>query len=221
MNPVLKKANSPSRLYRSGCRVSLSVLLLLILGLFSGRAYLLQGAADLWVTSDPIGSADAVAVFGGGLQTRPFAAATYFQRGIVPKILISAARTEPTETLGIAPSQTELNRGVLVKLGVPQTAIEVFGDQLSNTYEEAVALRQWAKRSQATTIIVPTEVFSTRRVKWTLQHVFAGSGVRIQVPSLEPLDYRAQRWWQKEQGLIAFQNEVVKFVYYRIRYGLF
>jgi hypothetical protein len=35
------------------------------------RELLLLGAADLWITSDPVSRADVIAALGGGLETRP------------------------------------------------------------------------------------------------------------------------------------------------------
>jgi hypothetical protein len=47
------------------------------------REPLLRWIAGVWIVSDPIGPADAVALFGGGLADRPIAAAEYYRRGIV------------------------------------------------------------------------------------------------------------------------------------------
>ena len=44
------------------------------IGAWAGREWLLRSAADQWIVSDPLGPADAVAVFGGGvadLRSRP------------------------------------------------------------------------------------------------------------------------------------------------------
>jgi hypothetical protein len=100
---------------------------------------------------------------------------------------------------------------------VPETAIETFGTDLTNTREEALALRDWARRSGARGIIVPTEIFSARRVRWTLHAVFGDAAV-IRVPALEPADYGRDNWWHAPAGLITFQNEVIKYVYYRLKY---
>jgi uncharacterized SAM-binding protein YcdF (DUF218 family) len=181
---------------------------------------LLQGAAEAWIVSDPVEPADEVAVLGGGLDTRPFAAASYYHQGLVPKILVSSARTSPSERLGVSTSETELNRAVLSRLGVPETSIEIFGHELSSTFEESVALREWAECAHATTVIVPTEIFSSRRVKWIMQHSFARTKIPIRVPALEPRAYSRYQWWRREAGLISFQNEVVKYIYYRLKYGL-
>jgi uncharacterized SAM-binding protein YcdF (DUF218 family) len=200
---------------------SVAPVLLVLAGLGSWlyRVPLLQGAAIVWIVSDDVGPADAVAVLGGGLEERPFAAADYYRRGLVPKVLLAAARTSPSVKLGISPSHVALNHAVLTKLGVPETALETFGHELSSTFEESMALREWAERNHAMRIIVPTEVFSSRRVKWMLEHALAGTGTEVRVPALETYEYRGDEWWRKEQGLIAFQNEFVKYLYYRLKYG--
>jgi uncharacterized SAM-binding protein YcdF (DUF218 family) len=187
-------------------------------GAWFARVPLLQGTAQLWIVSEPVAPADAVAVLGGGLDVRPFAAAEYYGKGLTKKILLADVRRSPSEKLGVLPPHTELNRQVLLKLGVPEQAIETFGSASSNTREEALALRAWAEHTRSRTIIVPTEVFSSRRVRWMLEHVFAGSGVRVQVTALDALEYTRADWWRHEQGLIAFQNEVIKYIYYRFKY---
>ena len=181
------------------------------------RAPLLRAGADLWIVGDEPGPADAVAVFGGGLEARPFAAADYYRRGLVGKILISNIGPKPSERLGVLASHVEQNRKVLLKLGVPESAIEPFGNDLSNTFEEARALRDWAARTGARSVIVPTEIFSARRVRWTLRHVFKDT-VEVRVTTLTPYDYDRNDWWKHEAGLITFQNEVIKYLYYRMKY---
>jgi uncharacterized SAM-binding protein YcdF (DUF218 family) len=205
----------------SAAKRALVVLLFLAAvsaGAWFGREALLRGAAELWVVSDVPRPADAVAVFGGGLSVRPAAAAEYYREGLVKKILISNIRPDSTETLGIAPSHTSLNRAAVLKFGVPETAIELFGTDLSNTNQEVVALRDWALRVHARSIIVPTQDFSSRRLRWMLKRGFAGTGILVQVTALSPSDYDYRGWWRSDQGLLAFQNEVIKYVYYRFKY---
>lgn len=184
------------------------------------RAPVLQGLATLWsIDAPPLAAADAVAVFGGGLEVRPFAAARYWREHRVPKVLVSAVRPSPSETLGAVPAHGELNRMVLLKLGVPDDAIAYFGEgRVSNTYEEAMALSAWARDAHAHAVIVPTESFSSRRVRWTLERAFAGTGISVQVTPLDSPNYTVADWWRHEQGVIAFQNEVLKYAYYRYKY---
>ena len=51
-----------------------------------------------------------------------------------------------------------------------------------------------------------------------LKHEFADTGTRVDVPALDDPDYTPANWWKDEKGIVAFQNEIVKYVYYRIKY---
>jgi hypothetical protein len=107
---------------------------------------------------------------------------------------------------------------VLLKLGVPEGAVETFGRANRSTSEEAAALREWSERHGASSIIIPTEVFAARRVRWIFGREFAGRSIRIQVLSLDPPDHTRAEWWRTASGLITFQNEVIKYIYYRWRH---
>ncbi len=120
--------------------------------------------------------------------------------------------------LGALPSHTVTNCNVLLKLGAPETAIEIFGSELSNTHQEAVALREWAVSAHARRIIVPTELFASRRVRWTVERELAGTGIQAQVPAFDVAEYGVSDWWRHEKGIVEFQNEVIKYVYYRVKY---
>ena len=170
------------------------------------RTFLLQGAADLWIVSDPITPADAVVVLGGGADIRPFVAGDLYAKGLVHKVLLSQ-------------TDTELNLSILRKLGVPDSAIELFGKGSKKTWDEVVALRDWTKMHATSVLIVPAEVFFARRLRWVLQHEFLGTGVRIEVPSFDPPNgYRRKEWWKTGGGPITFRSEVFKYLYYRLRY---
>ena len=214
----------PSRKQRPCCsilgRCLLALIILMAIGAVAAwieRALLLRGAAEAWIVSDRPGPADAAVVLGGGIEDRPFAAAEYYREGLVKKILVSNARVGPAERTGVLKPVAVMTREILVKLGIPQDAIEIFGDNLSNTHQEVLALHLWAERTGAHALIVPTEIFSTRRVRWMLRRVF-GSDFTLYVPALDPVEYHRDDWWQHDQGIVAFQNEVLKDVYYHLKY---
>jgi hypothetical protein len=194
-----------------------AVLAVLGTGAWVGCDWLLRSAADLWIVSDPIGPADAVAVFGGGIEDRPLAAAEYYREGLVKKILISNVRQSPAGKRGAVLSYVAVTEGILLKLGVPTSAVETFGNDLTNTHQEVLALRTWAKRNNACSIIVPTEIFSARRVRWMLHRAFGGECV-IRVIALDPLKFGRNDWWRHMQGISIFQKEIIKYIYYRINY---
>jgi uncharacterized SAM-binding protein YcdF (DUF218 family) len=186
-------------------------------GAWVGGNWLLTSAADLWIISDPLGPADAVAIFGGGLADRPFAAARYYHQGLVTKVLVSDNRRDPAERYGRVMSEVAASEAILLSLGTPEGAIETFGNALGNTHQEVLALRDWAERHNLRSIIVPTEIFSTRRVRWMLHRAFP-SGFVIRVIALETPEYRRDDWWRHVQGVAAFENEFIKYVYYVLKY---
>jgi uncharacterized SAM-binding protein YcdF (DUF218 family) len=195
------------------------VLATLCAGAWIEREALLRGAADLWIVSDPITPADAVVVLGGGIDLRPFAAADLYVKGLVKRVVLSEVDEGPSVGIGVLPRHSESNRQVLIRLGVPESAIETFGTANKNTWEEAVTLKDWTYRNGVSVLIIPTEVFSARRVRWTFRREFDGTAVRIEVPSFNPSkDYTRAEWWKTEVGVIAFQNEVIKYLYYRLKY---
>jgi uncharacterized SAM-binding protein YcdF (DUF218 family) len=193
-------------------------LVVLAVGIWLERAPLLRGAADLWIVSDPVTAADAVAVLGGDLDVRPFVAAELYKQGLVPRVLVSQVAEGRASHLGLIPGHSALNRMVLLKLGVPEAAIGMFGETNQSTKDEALALKDWAERNGVSRIIVPTEVFSARRVRWIFDREFAGSSVAIEIAAFESPDYTRAEWWKSTAGMIAFQNEIMKYFYYRFEY---
>src|ERR1700722_8292398 len=134
---VRLETNEPAALRPRPRRMTRRVLLafvacIAILALWAWRKPepLLRGAADLWIVSDEPAPVDAIAVFGGGLEYRPFAAADYYRRGLAPKILISNIGATPAEQLGVLQSHVRANREVLLMRAMPPTAIEPFGEHL-------------------------------------------------------------------------------------------
>jgi DUF218 domain len=195
------------------------VLAALCVGTWIERETLLRGAADLWIVSDQITPADAVVVLGGGLDVRPFVAADLYAKGLVKKILLSEVEEGRSVSIGALTGHTEANRSVLLRLGVPESAIETFGNVNKNTWEETIALKDWTDRNVASVLIIPTEIFAARRVRWIFRRAFAGTSIRIEVPSFDPPRlYSRAEWWKTEDGVIAFQNEVLKYFYYRLKY---
>jgi len=217
---MIDQTNLAASRFGAAKRASAALFLLVVAcaAVWYSRETLLRRLAELWVVSDTVGPADAIVIFGGGLEVRPFAAAAYYQKGLAKKILVSNVRVGKAETVGGMPSHTEWNRRVLLKLGVPEAAIETFGVSLSNSYQEAVALREWAISNHAHSIIVPTEQFPSRRVRWVVRHELAGAGIQVEVPALTGMGYSVSDWWRDEKGVVEFQNEVLKYVYYRFKY---
>jgi uncharacterized SAM-binding protein YcdF (DUF218 family) len=210
----------PGRSHRRSLWATLLLLFaVLLLGTTTWRyrADLLLQAMAIWSVSDQVGPADAVAVLGGGMETRPFAAANYYRQGLVPKVLVLTGRSRVAKA-ELLTSNAEMTRNLLVRSKVHEAAIEFVGTDLSNTFEEARALRHWAVHNNAHRLIIPTEYFSSRRVSWIMRHELAGIGVEVLVPALDDPESPRVTWWQHEKGTVSFKNELIKYIYYRLKY---
>ena len=182
------------------------------------RAPLLRAAANAWIINEPLVKADAVVVLGGGLETRPFEAARLYHQGLADKILIMNPKPSPRAKLGVIPLETELTRQILVKLNVPESDLEVVGNGVSSTYDESIAVRNWIQTNGARRVIIPTDLFHTRRVRWLFHKELKPTGAQVVVDALADPQYTPADWWHREEGVVAFQNEMIKYVYYRIKY---
>ena len=198
--------------------VCLLVLCALLLALYIFRAPVLRGVAGLWIVNDPLDKADAIVVLGGGLETRPFEAARLFHQGLAPKILLTSVRSNSTSILGITGPETSLARQVLLRKSVPNNAVFVIDGDVATTHDECLAVRAWVDQNKPKRLIITTDLFHTRRVKWFFDKALRGTGVEVRVDAVAPLNYDASDWWRHEEGLIAFQNEVIKFGYYLVKY---
>jgi len=105
-----------------------------------------------------------------------------------------------------------------VKKGVAESDIGLTEDAVSNTYEESIAVRNWASTNRVKTIFIATDIFHSRRVRWVFRKQFKGTGVEVFVRAVPVREYKTEDWWRHEQGIVAFQNEVLKYIYYRFKY---
>ena len=107
---------------------------------------------------------------------------------------------------------------MLLKQNVPAADISITDDEVSSTYEESLATRNWTGTNATKSLIIVTDFFHTRRVRWLFRKRFKGTSVQVLVRASPMLEYTPDNWWQNEHGVIGFQNEVLKYLYYRLKY---
>lgn len=177
----------------------------------------LSAMIHAWVVNDPVETADAVMVLGGGAQYRAFAAAKLYGEKRVTKVLFPDIALSPEEAGRTISHETDLIARVLEHEGVPKSAQQTIGKGVTSTRDEILAVREWAKRNGAHTIMVPTDPYHTRRLSRLGRNLFDGSGIRLVVVAIDPPGYRWQEWWKHDRGVLAFQNELIKSVLYALK----
>jgi uncharacterized SAM-binding protein YcdF (DUF218 family) len=182
------------------------------------RTFLLTEMAMAWVVNEPVAKADAIVVLGGGVDTRPFAAAKLYHAGVAPLILYMNVKLTPAEKMGIRISEKEETRRIFLSNNIPESAIQALGTNVASTYDESRAVRAWDMRNGVKSIVIVTDVFHTRRARWVFEKQLRGTGVAVHLEGVATLDYGTTNWWKHEDGVVAFQNEVVKYIYYLLAY---
>ena len=183
---------------------------------FVCRAPLLRAVANAWLVNEPPLKADAIIILGGGAQFRSFEAARLYQQGLAPRVLVMNSELRSTDREELTIPDQELVRRTLLRKGVPASAIEIAGTNLTSTFEEALTTREWVKATGARTLLIPTGAFQARRARWVFHKGLRGTGVEVRVLAIGPEE--CDRWWKTEATLIDFQNEVIKYGFYRIKY---
>jgi uncharacterized SAM-binding protein YcdF (DUF218 family) len=190
----------------------------LLLVCYFFRASLLTGVAQAWVVNDPATNADAIVVLGGRPELRPFEASQLYRAGVAPRVLYMNVKLNPLAELGLMLSEREITRRVLLSNNVPETAIMAVGDGVATTYDESRAVRAWLTTNNAKSILIATDLSHTRRARWIFRKELDGTGAQVYVHAIRPNEYALTNWWQHEEGLIAFETEFLKDIYYHFKY---
>lgn len=214
--PSSGKPGAPRRMSR-GTKIFLGLLVAAGV-LFVARHPLMSVAAKCWIVDDPLVKSDAVVVLGGGLDSRPSFAADLYRRGLVTVVLVADVQKSTAANEGIIPPETTIAIGLLEKEGVPASAIQTFGSKVSSTRDESLGVRAWVAQHPSHRLIIPTDPFHTRRVKWLFLRALKDQQVEVNVASVPSSRYDPLSWWKSEEGVIGFQNEVIKFLYYWVHY---
>lgn len=149
---------------------------------YFGGPTLLRQFARWWVASDELGPADLIVVLGGGLDVRPTAAADLYKKGFANTIAVGTSEFDGGR-------DAELARDILIQQGIPTDALVEFPFHLHSTYGEARGLSKWSTMNRINTVIIPTDVFPTRRVQWIFRRELAPHDIRVLVKAITPGGY--------------------------------
>lgn len=191
-------------------------LLIVLIAAAIGAAAGLNYATDWLGTGDRPQKADAILVLGGSF-TRPFQAADLYRQGLARKIYISVPAREDQHRLldeaGIAfPREEEIVRQVLLKKGVPASAIEYFGKASVSTAAEAQAARVLFAGG-APRLLVVTSPYHLRRTKMIFADALPAADIRVIATSYDPFP---QAWWKDQNAARNVLLELAKITFYQL-----
>lgn len=182
------------------------------------RAQILAAAAGYLSVRDPLAKADAIFVFGGDPDIRPYAAAALYHRGWAPRVLVPGMETGQLSRDGLVPTETALFLGVLKKQGVPDSAVRVLTipGGTTSTSDDARVLRDWVRRTHARRVIAVTTTYHTRRARLSLRRAMKGTDVRVMMYGAPTRGYTERDWWRSETGMVTYFAEYLKLARYKV-----
>lgn len=175
--------------------------------------------AELLVVNDQIRPADAIFVLAGDSLSRPKLAAKLFEQGIAPKIITSGSDYYQHLYLALGERliDAEVNKRILVNLGVPEDAIIVFPTG-TGTLNEANALKQYIQKHPMRSFVLVTSYFHSRRLKWIFTKILNDEDISLMVVEADNGKFNTRNWWKTEGGLVTLLNEYIKLAYYYVKY---
>lgn len=188
--------------------LAVAALLLALAVLF--HATILEGIGAYLVVEDAPQKAAAIVALRGQVPFRDLEAAKYFREGFAPVVMLvpTKAREEgpAMERLGVKVTQDwEYGREVLLKSGVPKSAIVVTKGEGEGTLEELRAAYD-ALPDKTAPVILVTSKFHTRRTRMTWNYVTQGRSQAItRAAAGDPFD--ASRWWKERRFVLALVRE--------------
>lgn len=195
--------------------------------------FLASGAAAAWLViyggrylqhEDPLQKADAIFVLAGTRLERPLEAVDLYKEGHAPLIVISPDRLEPGEHLmrqrGFHfPTEAELQRDALIRLGIPESALPAVTGYVDNTAQEANLLRSMVKTNRWRRVIIVTSKYHTRRAAFAFRRGLAGTGAEVIMRASRYDPSHPARWWRYRPDFRFAISEFQKLLAYRLGLG--
>lgn len=208
---------------RAGRASGLSLLRLLTVSLLVWFLLAWVAARSLVVHAD-LQRADAIMILSGSSNyvERARWAARLYREGRAPLVLLTDdgqrggwSQPEQRNPFFVERAARELNQA-----GVPPEKIEVLPGLVSSTYDEALALRDFATTRGLRSVLVVTSAYHSRRALWTVRRVSEGSGLEVgmDAPPAGAESPAPSIWWIRPRGWQMVAGEYPKMLYYRLRY---
>lgn len=190
----------------------LAFLSVLMLAYFAGPSVLAALGGWLNVGESLHAPVDYVYVLGGGASTRPFQAAAIYRAGFAQHILIPQSLTLDDSNDERAPTEEELIHAVLLRRGVPETAIMHLGGPVASTRDEARELKAFLDEHPEASVAVVTNDFHTRRVRLIFRRMIPGRTDDLHFIATPTDGFGPTNWWKFTDGVLSYVSEYAKLV---------
>jgi uncharacterized SAM-binding protein YcdF (DUF218 family) len=204
-----------------GARLARSRLLVFCLAGLGAALAILPFVGRFLYVEDPLQRSDAILVLAGTLAERPLEAYDLYRTGYAPVIVLSRGALDGGQ-LALArraipfPDPADLASDLLVRLGVPATAIVALPRLHESTADEARSIRDLVRARGWRRVIVVTSKLHTRRARMTIARQLNDLHVQViarasRYDISDPVHY-----WRQRSDIRFALFELEKFIAYCI-----
>lgn len=175
-------------------------------------------AASLLVVETHPKQADVGIVLAGDFS-RALYASDLYHRGLVPNVWLSRPERErplrQLDALGVPyPLQEEVSRAVLLRKGVPADRIELFGNGVVSTIEEARAVAEFlGQRPDIHSLLLITSRFHVRRAEAIFRTILKDHPhLEIQAVGSPYDGFVVDQWWKDRDSSRQVVLETAKWL---------
>ena len=163
------------------------------------------------VVEDPLEKASAIAVLSGRMPSRALEAARIYREGYASEVWLTRT-IEPGASLQALfvpfTGEETYDRMVLMRKGVPESAIRVLDPPIANTADEMLAIGQALSKENQRTVIIVTSKVHTRRVKALWRHFSSADGQAI-VRGVSDDGFDPAHWWSNTADALDVVREAL------------
>jgi uncharacterized SAM-binding protein YcdF (DUF218 family) len=163
------------------------------------------------VAEDPLEKASAIAVLSGRMPSRALEAARIYREGYASEIWLTRT-IEPGASLQALfvpfTGEEDYDRMVLMRKGVPESAIRVLDPPIANTADEMLAIGQALAKENERRVIIVTSKVHTRRVKALWRHLSSADGQAI-VRGVSDDEFDPAHWWANTADALDVVREAL------------
>ncbi len=193
-------------------------LLVPLMVLFAFRNTLLVGIGD-WLDAGEAPTPTEVCFILGGNSYERGLQGVEIHKQFPSQQFIATGGNYPLQIQALDTMMTEaqLTRHIMVRKGVPSEQIGML-QSAHSTMDESEEILAYCTSNGIKNISVVSSSLHLKRVSWVFNEKFEAAGITVHYTGANAIDYDYSNWWKNEEGLIMVNNELVKLLYYAIKY---
>jgi uncharacterized SAM-binding protein YcdF (DUF218 family) len=189
--------------------------LVLVVAAVAGSAWAVSMAGPLLAVSRNLPDADALLVLGSHEWERLPLAARIAATQPAAVVLL----TQPSRPTASNCHLCSERVSWLGELGTPPDRVELLPRRVTNTYDEALAARQYSLMHPIRRLLLVTSPYHARRALAVFRMVFEGADVSIGV-RFDDLAATPRGWWRRPYDRAYVAYEWAALTWYAVRHGV-